>query len=123
MVAVSGMPSRRGDASAPFPPALDVMGSRLMALALGAGELEASLREGLEAAWIVALPRQVATRCLARERLSWAAPWLPLPADDGAARITPLVETRWQVLLRAGRVGLVVAGDGTPRLVFAGREG
>jgi hypothetical protein len=122
VVAVTGMSSRRGEAAALVAPALAALGSRLTAFGLGSAELEASLREGREAAWIVTVPRQVATGCLARERLARAIPWLALPAGDSATHVAPLVETRWHVLFRADRVGLTVAGDGAPRLVFSGTK-
>jgi hypothetical protein len=77
------------------------------AAALGPDDLRAAIAAGTDFA-IVALPRSPGDGCatLARYGLT----------GRPARQIVPLLDTRLQLVVRSGRFGVSLDGDGTPRL-------
>lgn len=98
-------------------------GSRVVAAALDAGDLERSLAGGDDFAYIVALPLRPVDPCLAACDLAIAAPWLFADGRELESVILPLVDTRPSAIV-SGRAGLSVDGSGNARLNVStgGRE-
>lgn len=86
-------------------------------LPLEPGVASLSARAGLEAAYILALPRRVLDPCAARGALHSDLPWL-----GDRRSLVPLVDVRPVVLVKRDVAGLAVDFDGTLRLDEAGRR-
>ena len=87
--------------------------ARLLAQGLEQEEFAASLREGDDFAYVVAVPRQVLDPCFDISLLVSRAEWLAMDAAGLASAIIPLVDTRQQLIARRGAVALAVDWDGT----------
>ncbi|MEE8192885.1 MAG: ABC transporter substrate-binding protein [Gemmatimonadales bacterium] len=88
--------------------------ARLLAQGLRQEEFAASLREGDDFAYVVAVPRQVLDPCFDISMLVSRAEWLAMDDQAGlASAIIPLVDTRQHLIARRGAVALAVDWDGT----------
>ena len=90
------------------------LAERLVALAAGlrtAGlsgdEFQRALRAGNEFAYVFALPSRVRSACGMLQRIGLD------PRQAG--ELAPLVETRYSLVVRTGRFGVVIDEDGAPR--------
>lgn len=78
--------------------------SPLAAVGLEENALAASLASGVEAGWVLALPRRPPASCR------------DLPAWPHGSTLLPLVDTRPVLIIRRGVAPLIIDGDGTPRV-------
>jgi hypothetical protein len=85
--------------------ALAPAGAGLRAVGLDGTEFATAIRDGLERAYIIGLPRQSLSPC--RDAAMW-------PAGAG---LLPLIETRAYAIVRKGAPPLTVDWDGTLRVV------
>ena len=86
---------------------LAALGARLRALGLEEAGFAQALASGNDFAYIMATPSRAGggpCQELARLRL----------APGHLARLMPLVETRWHLIVRRGRFGVSVSNEGTP---------
>lgn len=90
------------------------LAERLVALAAGlrtaglaADEFERALRAGNEFAYVFAVPSRVRSACGMLQRIGLD------PRQLG--ELAPLVETRYSLVVRTGRFGVVINEDGAPR--------
>lgn len=90
--------------------ALASVGPGLRTAALEPAEFAASLRNGLDRAYVMELPRQTLTPC--RDSSGW----------PGGATIQPLIDTRAHAIVRRGAPPLSLDWDGTLRLADAPRS-
>jgi len=98
---------------------------RAVAVPLPPDEFARALRDGIEPAYVIAVPRSPLGACQAMLELAARAPWMhpaggdaPLPA---APRLIPLVETRARAIVNRARVSALVDWDGTLRFGGAGQ--
>jgi hypothetical protein len=89
-------------------PDLNDSDSGLIARGVAAGELELSLRQGDDYAYIVTLPLHPADACYEAARLHERAPWLAAPDVTLGQSIIPLVDARAYVIARRDKLGLIV---------------
>jgi hypothetical protein len=81
------------------------LASGLRTAALEPAEFAASVTNGLDRAYVMALPRQTLTPC--RDSAGW----------PGGATIQPLIDTRAHAIVRRGSPPLTVDWDGTVRVL------
>lgn len=93
-------------------PGLSEASERLVAEGVSRDRLEASLREGDDFAYIVAVPLAPLDRCSERGSLVRRAQWLGAEELDLSSAVLPLVDTRRQAIARPGNLGLRLHGDG-----------
>lgn len=93
-------------------PGLSDASERLVAEGVGGLELETSLRDGDDFAYIVAVPLAPLDPCYERRRLVRRAQWLGAEKLDLSSAVLPLVDTRRQAIARPGSLGLRLQGDG-----------
>jgi hypothetical protein len=98
--------ARRTDALAVVGDLLRSPRTGLQATGLAGPVLETALARGNEAGYLLALRRPPVGRCAEMRALAARAPWI------APAALVPLVETRHQAIVRRGRAGLTVEGDG-----------
>ncbi len=84
--------------------ALAPTGSGLRAAGLDAPEFATAIRDGLDRAYVIGLPRQSLAPC--RDAALWAE----------GARLLPLIDTRAYAIVRKGAPRLTVEWDGTLRV-------
>jgi hypothetical protein len=92
-------------------PELVKRGVSLRAIGLNAKEFIDAFAAGRDAAYVISLPKRSLAVCPEIEELRQRAPWI------AEHHLIPLVDTRRQVLVRRGRVGVRASYDGTLRLV------
>ncbi|MFQ5747636.1 MAG: ABC transporter substrate-binding protein [Gemmatimonadota bacterium] len=129
LVALAGPGRTPGPAEAPLVRlAGRLAGGRvpLRTAALDDPAFASALRRGLDAGYILSVPRRVDDACAARRSLLERAPWILAPGTGAAGGFrgvaVPLVDTRARAVVRKGLSGLSVAWDGTV-LVFGGEPG
>jgi hypothetical protein len=88
---------------------------RLLAEALEPDEFAASLREGDDFAYVLAVPSVVLDPCFDMRTLARQAEWLAVEEVPLSSSLIPLVDTRRHVIARRG-VGLYWEWDGTVRV-------
>jgi hypothetical protein len=89
----------------------------LRAAGLTGEALAVARRRGADAAYVIALDRAPFDPCGEMASALDGAPWL----ESGA--IVPLVDTRLRAIVRRGRSGVTVEGDGTVRIAGSGPRG
>ena len=99
--------ARRSDALAVVSDLLRSPRTALQATALSAQALATALTRGNEAGYVLALDREPLDACSEMRTLAARAAWIAPTA------LVPLVDTRLQVVVRRGRAGVEVEGDGT----------
>jgi hypothetical protein len=114
LVALAAPPRNAALASAA--PELVELRQPLRAAGLDSAAFARALAEGRERAYVIALPRSVATPRWAARHLRSTIPWLGGNSAWSAA-IVPLVDTRATALARRGVIGLMTEGNGTLRLM------
>ncbi len=94
-------------------PGLGDPDERVVVEGMSRADLEDSLREGDDFAYIVSVPHKPLDTCYERRRLVGRAQWLGAEELDLASAVLPLVDTRRHALARPGRIGLRLgwAGD------------
>jgi len=91
-------------------------GSRLTAEGVSERTLAASLRAGVDFAYVVAIPIRPYDACDEARILLERAPWLVTLAADLSASIVPLVETRRHLIVANGHVSVAIDWYGNIRL-------
>ncbi len=76
------------------------------------GEMDSSLRDGDDFAYIIAIPRRPVDPCYEARRLINQARWLANLGGDFPEALIPLVDTRLHVIAKRDRVGLILDGYG-----------
>jgi hypothetical protein len=100
--AVPGLSERPGD---------------LWAEGVGAAEMERSLLDGGDFAYVVALPLLAPDPCAEAAALIERAPFLGGLGDGFPEALIPLVDTSGRAVVRKGAVGVSVDGYGTVRVI------
>ncbi len=116
IVALAGRGSRVASDAASLADAVPGLGDReanVLAEGLGPVQLTESLRDGHDFAYVAALPLDPLDACYELRSLVDRVQWLAIEGMDLPAAVLPLVDTRRQVVVRSGSVGLSVDFDGT----------
>ncbi|MGD8868226.1 MAG: ABC transporter substrate-binding protein [Gemmatimonadales bacterium] len=85
---------------------------RLVAEAMDREELEVSLQNGDDFAYLVAVPLAPLDPCYERRQLVRRAQWLGAADLDLSSAVLPLVDTRRQAIVRPGSLGLRLEWNG-----------
>ncbi len=87
-----------------------------IAAGVSPAELESSLREGADVAYIVVLPSRPPDVCGAARALLRRAPWLTIRHVTLSDALVPLAETRSTVIVVTGRISMCTDGRGDVRV-------
>lgn len=100
-----------------------VDGVRITAEGVGASEMERSLRDGRDFAYIIALPHRAADPCFEARKLVRRAPWVSSLGDAIPDLLIPLVDTRSHLIADGRKVGAAVDWYGNVLLYGWSLEG
>jgi hypothetical protein len=89
-------------------PRLMIHAAGVIAEGVTRGELNMSLKDGEDFAYVISVPRRPPDPCYEARRLINRAPWIANVEDDFSKVIIPLVDTRRHVITGRDKVGLVV---------------
>ncbi len=87
--------------------------SRAIAAGVTRGELESSLLNGDDFAYVIPIPRRTTDSCFEAGRLLNMARWLAIDGVDLSDVIVPLVDTRRHLIARQGGIGLSIDWNGS----------
>jgi hypothetical protein len=104
-------------------PGLGDADERALAHGMTRDELETSLRDGDDFAYVVPVPLDPLDACYERRGLVSRAQWLGAEELDLSAAVLPLVDTRRQAVVRPGRLGLSLGWGGTVRIEGVATDG
>jgi hypothetical protein len=96
---------------------------RITAEGVGASEMERSLRDGRDFAYIIALPHRAADPCFEARKLVRRAPWVSSLGDAIPDLLIPLVDTRSHLIADGRKVGAAVDWYGNVLLYGWSLEG
>lgn len=95
----------------------------VVAEGVGERELDASLRQGRDFAYVLALPRSTPLACYEARRLVARAPWLAAAGVDLGRALLPLVDTRAHLVARGDAATITVDGYGGLSIAGAAARG